>query len=272
MARDSQPPDWAFHLASGKDFKLLEEAVPARALDGHALERETARIYQALLARAADRHVVRIWNFVPAILADGGDGLNRYMRFNAGRHRAFTRHFGGTAQFDRLLPAASGVGHAGNDLMVFALLSQRAGTSIANPRQRAPHRYSREFGPLPPCFARATLVGDLLLIGGTASVRDEHTVHHGDLNNQLRETFENLAALVHTAFPGENPADCFQALRVYHPRQSDRTIIQSAVRAQFARASQIDFVQADLCRDDLLVEIEGIAASRCTASRFTPHR
>src|SRR5205814_10312109 len=112
--------------------------------------------------------------------------------------------FGGADAFARLVTAASGVGHDRQDLVIHALGACAPAAPISNPRQIAPYRYSRRFGPLPPCFARATLLRDqhsatLLLVGGTASIRGEDSVHAENLKQQTRETLENLACLVASA-------------------------------------------------------------------------
>ena len=210
-------------------------------------------------------HPLRIWNFVPHILADGGPGVDRYMRFNAGRYQVFAQWFGGPQGFERSVPTASAVGYEGTDLVVCALGGRAAGTPIANPRQVSPHCYSRRFGPLPPCFARATRVAraegdDLLLVGGTSSVRGEESVYVGDLRLQLAETLENLSALVREAFgPTSRPLALYRALRVYFARNSDLPALQSDIPTVFPALTELQWQQAELCRGDLLVEIEGLA-------------
>jgi chorismate lyase/3-hydroxybenzoate synthase len=251
------------------DFRLVSVRIPAAdAMDGPALERAAEQAYLALrssLQRPGAWHPLRIWNFVPGILAEGGSGMDRYMRFNSGRYRAFTEWFGGTKGFARSLPTASAVGHDGSELVVHILAAREPGKAIANPRQVDPHHYSKRFGPLPPCFARAIRVhrtgsADLLLVGGTSSVRGEDSVHVGDLQLQLAETLENLAALSREAFgPRHNPLDRFKKLRVYHLRKSDLRPLGDAVARGFPLISDVEWVRAELCRSDLLVEIEGLA-------------
>lgn len=263
-----QPASWAADLTRSGQFSLTGLAVcGAATLDGAELEQATARAYRALAGRQRQDppwHAVRIWNFVPGILSDAGEGLDRYMRFNVGRYRAFCQWFGGTDEFNRLLPVASAVGHAGDDLIIHALWCRNRGTTIDNPRQHAPFCYSRRFGPLPPCFARATLLDvpeeKLLLVGGTASVRGEETVHAGDLAAQLRETFDNLSAVARRAWRLDEPLGCYRQLRVYYVRDQDLGHIKTAVFKRFPRVRRVEFMQADLCRPDLLVEIEGLAA------------
>ena len=267
-------PPWAVRWAAEhRDARLITARVPqSRAMDGESLERAAGEAYDRLLHQLGEGsgwHPLRMWNYVPDIVGDGGDGLNRYMRFNAGRHRALVRWLGSADTFDKRLPAASAVGTHGDELIIHVLACQRQGTPVDNPRQRPPHHYSQRFGPRPPCFARGTLVeepdlGPALLVGGTASVRGEDSVHAGDLASQLEETIENLAAVVRSVLPGgdDDALGCYRELRVYHVRERDEAMLRLVLPGRFPRVQTFEFVIADLCRPELLVEIEGFALPR----------
>jgi chorismate lyase / 3-hydroxybenzoate synthase len=259
------------HIARTRDFLLATLRVAdAVEMDGRALDQAAADAYQALAGAIRENpssswHPVRIWNFVPRILDEGGEQMDRYMRFNAGRYRAFMKWFGGAQGFDRMLPAASAVGHGGASLIIHLLAAREPGMALSNPRQVSPHRYSKRFGPLPPCFARATRLAmpdgrRVMLAGGTASIRGEESMHVGDLRLQLSETFENLAALVRSAFGSvERPLNCYRTLRVYYVREADLPEIRDAVSRAMPGLERIECMPAELCRRDLLVEIEGSA-------------
>ena len=276
-------------VTAGERFTLVSVRVAGAAdLNPPAFELATAEAYAVIARRIegacdpAARHPVRFWNYIPGIHQPSGAGLDRYMVFNAGRFAACSDWLGGPEAFDRLLATASGVGHRGPDLVIHALAADAPGIAVENPRQVPPYRYSRRFGPRPPCFARATVLnanrqpggsgraGRLILIGGTASIRGEESMHVGDLRGQCLETFENLDALVrHAAAAGLAPEDAgrasavglndFRDLRVYHPRRGDDATIAPLVTAAFPNLRRVEYVQADLCREELLVEIEGVA-------------
>ena len=223
--------------------------------------------------------MVRFWNHIPDIRRTNERGLDRYMVFNAGRFAACSQWFGGPAAFDRLLPTASAVGHDGADLVVHALAGNDAGVAVENPRQVPSYRYSQRFGPRPPCFARATVLhgagGPLILVAGTASIRGQETVYVGDVRAQMLETFENLSVLVEAAAAAvrpiapprpPQPAQCpleplrrFRELRVYYVRERDRLTVARMVAAALPHLEHVECVRADLCRPDLLVEVEGTA-------------
>lgn len=245
------------------------------SLPTDAVESETAAAYSAIAGQfdgAAASHPVRFWNYIPNIhrasgRSPSGELLDRYMVFNAGRYIACARWLGGEDAFPRLLATASGVGHEGTDLIIHALAATTAGVAVENPRQVPAYRYSRRYGPRPPCFARATVLAPTendsrrrLLVGGTASVRGEASVHVGDLAAQFQETLENLTALVRAAPGAAAIADpsSFTDVRVYYVRAADLPALRTMCENAFDKA-RLEYIRADLCRQDLLVEIEGVA-------------
>ena len=266
------PPPWTDELP--RECFTLVTARVANAPDlspGH-FEHQTFLAYCSIaeqLAACPHRHPVRFWNHVPFITDPADAGRDNYMVFNAGRFRAFSDWYGSPARFERDVATASATGHWGRDLIVHCLATDAAGAAVNNPRQVAPYHYSQRFGPLPPCFARATRLatGNLLLVGGTASVRGEDSVHIDDVASQCREAFVNLAALVSAAIGQKlTPSlklprllGSFRDLRVYHPDMTHELEIETAIRAAFPNLRSLEMFHADLCRAELLVEIEGVA-------------
>jgi len=264
--------DVATTVSHGTDACLISVRVShAASLDPDAFERATVCAYNTIHQHLGKHHPVRFWNHIPAIHAVMDSERDRYMVFNAGRFKAFESWYGSTAAFSRHVATASGVGHAGRDLVVHCLGTKEPGIAIENPRQIASYRYSRRYGPLPPCFARATTVKTarhlrgLALIGGTASIRGEDSIHLDSLSLQLEETFENLAQLVVAARTAARQQDAsaalgqYRYLRIYYRRQQDVAAILDAVQSSFASLRGAELIQAELCRAELLVEIEGVA-------------
>ena len=245
-------------------------------LDEATFHRCTAEAYRLLadeLEGGCTGHLVRVWNFIPEILAPLGSLPQRYMVFNAGRFSAYEDWYRGRESFDRQVATASGVGHLGSDFLIHGLASAAAGIPVENPRQTPSYRYSSRYGPLPPCFARATRVrvdparSPWLLVGGTASVRGEETVFPGDLEAQAEETLCNLAAVVAAGLGIPAPNDHgsgadllarYRHLRVYYVHAEHEQEVARLIERPFADA-EVELVRADLCRGDLLIEIEGVA-------------
>jgi chorismate lyase/3-hydroxybenzoate synthase len=253
----------------------------ATAMDPRTFQQRVVETYHTVLEelRAGGRyHPVRFWNFVPGINDDLGAGLDRYMAFNAGRYAAFMAHFGHPTIFNRSLPTASGVGVHGDQFVLHGLAADEPGVPIDNPRQVPAYLYSRRFGPMPPCFARATLLGahtaePLLIVGGTASILGEQSQHIGQLEQQALETFRNLASVVASADGLTRAADSedadlepllstFRDVRIYHRRAGDRPVIAALVRDRFHSSCRVELAEASLCRSELLIEIEGLATPR----------
>ena len=231
-------------------------------MDADTLRASVAAAYRAVLesARAIGRYPARFWNFIPDIGERMPDGLNRYMVFNAGRHDACNDRRGAVS-------TASALGIQGKDLYIHCVALDEPGTPVENPRQTPAWLYSARYGPTPPYFSRAT-IADMagrrtLLIGGTASVLGEDSQHPGQLDAQLEETLRNLEALIRTA--AEDVRDAESALR----RLIDlRGYVTSAAMAQpvrevlerrCPRARNIAVAVAQICRPELLLEIEGLA-------------
>jgi chorismate lyase/3-hydroxybenzoate synthase len=234
---------------------------------------------------AAGLWPVRFWNFIPGIhdpctsaLVDGSTStLSRYMVFNAGRFDAIERWRAAWAAAGSPLGggigAATGVGYRGSDVVVHCLAVKRPGRAVENPRQVPAYRYSRLYGPLPPCFARGTVLetpgGAVLLIGGTASVRGEESVHQSSAGTsvdclvaQVEETLKNLASLIETGLGGDAALRRLHDARVYFTDPGDRPVLESLLRGAFAPDARVEFIRADICRPELRVEIEGVAGAR----------
>ena len=117
-------------------------------------------------------------------------------------------------------------------------------------------------------FSRATLLrqpeGLALFISGTASIVGHRSLHVGDSAAQTRETLANIEALLAEANRVARGAR-FElgalACKVYVRRPADLPVIKAELAAAFGAGTQLIYLQADICRQDLLVEIE--AAGMC---------
>ncbi|MBB3637373.1 chorismate transformation enzyme, FkbO/Hyg5 family [Variovorax atrisoli] len=220
------------------------------------------------LDQAGTPHLQRIWNYLPQINADGG-GLERYRQFNLGRQEAFLE--AGRAAFEGA-PAACALGIHQGALSIRFLAGQRAPLPVENPRQVSAYRYPETYGPRSPTFSRAALAdiggGSIaLFISGTASIVGHETVHHGDVQEQTRETLRNLQAVVEAANARCSAKFSLSALDsvvyVRHPSDTAtvRAIIEETLGSDAPMARHAVYLEADICRSDLLVEIEAHAVA-----------
>lgn len=228
-----------------------------------ALQAATEQAYReicATLDALGFPHLLRVWNYLPDINRDT-DGLERYRQFNRARQHALSAC--GRAVRGKV-PAASALGAAsGSPLVVYFLAGRVAPAFIENPRQMSAYRYPREYGSHAPVFSRATLLrqkGSLtLFISGTASIVGHRSIHVGDTAAQTRETLANIAALLEEANRVERAARFSLgslACKVYVRRPADLPVVRAELTRALEPTSRVIYLQADICRQDLLVEIE----------------
>lgn len=220
--------------------------------------------YATLLDHVEGRRrgrLVRLWNYLDAITEGQGDA-ERYRQFSIGRARGMDGRM-------REYPAATAIGRRDGRrvLQVYWLAAAEPGTGIENPRQVSAYRYPRQYGPQPPSFARATLPADPrlpLMLSGTASVVGHASAHPGDIRAQVAETFRNLDSLVEAARarrPALSPAiGSDSLLKAYVRHAEDAGPVASALAARLPDPAQALVLVADICREDLLVEVDGFHA------------
>jgi enamine deaminase RidA (YjgF/YER057c/UK114 family) len=237
-----------------------------------AISHSAYRQLFALLRETGFTDIQRLWNYLPRINAEAA-GMERYRQFNVGRQRAFIED-GRDVQHS--LPAACALGTRDDHLRIRVLAGRRPALPVENPRQVPAFRYPAAYGPKAPSFSRAALVdagsGQVaLLISGTASIVDHASVHLGDVAAQARETLVNLQAVVDAAHARTTARfklatlDCAVYVRHAADVPAVRAVLVQAIGED--RTAQAVILQADICRSELLVEIEAhaFAAGRLLA-------
>lgn len=198
--------------------------------------------------RHPQRHLLRIWNYLDSINEGEGD-LERYRQFCVGRARGL-----GDMPSEKL-PAATAVGRSrpAGQVQVCWLAGRAPGRPIENPRQLRAYRYPREHGPSPPSFARAMRLETGELMGsGTSSIVGHESRHDGDLTAQVDETLENLRELRRTGGGEGRPA----GVKVYLRERTGAVEVAEKIRAGLSASGPPLLIEADICRQELLVEIE----------------
>jgi chorismate lyase/3-hydroxybenzoate synthase len=219
----------------------------------------------AVLEATQHRHLIRIWNYVPAINVAAA-GEERYRLFNSARQAAFRKS--GRAVIGSV-PAACALGSpAGARLCVYLLAARHPSMTIENPRQTSAYHYPPKFGKHSPTFSRACIYGGArhanLYISGTASIVGHETIHHGDAEAQTRESLININALLDEAnriSGAKRYSMNTLKLKVYVRRPADLPAIQAIVSREQSAESPL-YLHADICREDLLVEIEATGEAR----------
>ncbi len=240
------------HWSRGGGWRFLAIEVDENEWGG--IEAACELAYDRLLAHVAaspESHILRVWNYLWAI-NDGEGDSERYRLFCSARARRMVAH--GVSRY----PAATAIGHCGprGRLQVYALCANRDGVAMENPRQVSAWEYPREYGPTAPSFARAMrLPRGGLAISGTAAVIGHASRHSGDVTAQVDEAVANLHALLErAALP---PFDASSPLKVYVRHPSDADAVRAALSRHLDPSVPCLLLQGDICRRELLVEIDG---------------
>lgn len=259
---DAPEPGTAGYIQYNKTATLMFACLELECASD--LQKQTESVYKEILSFVSESgypHLLRVWNHFP-LINEYNDATERYQLFCVGRHSAFQMRYG--TDFQLLLPAASAIGTRGSKFSVHFIASTEPGTYLENPRQISAYHYPEQYGLCSPSFARATLFsrGDMnkLIISGTASIVGHETLHRGDPKKQLEETLRNIDSLLHheaVLARQQHPAQ-FTNIKVYIRDPGDLPMVQSRVADYFGNQASVLYLEGDICRGDLLLEIEGI--------------
>lgn len=249
----------AFSLFRDGDW-LLGGAHVAVADDPEAA---THALYRDLLGATQGHALARVWHFVPAINEPSSGGLENYRAFCRGRSLAFEEAFG--PEFPRHAPAASAVGARGDRLAIAFAAHRGTANHVENPRQIPAYEYPPEHGPRAPTFSRASLV-DLgggqraVFVSGTSAIRGHASVAPGDTARQLACTLDNLREIALACGLGPDVGATRvrpRHIKVYLRRRDDLDLAREMLDSVLVCATDaVSYVQADICRRELNVEIE----------------
>lgn len=196
-------------------------------------------------------HPFRFWNYLPDINKGDGD-TEIYKRFCTGRLKAFEK----LDIAPHCYPSASALGHHTKGAVIYVFASAIKPLHMKNERQVNAYDYPRQYGISSPSFTRATALkinnNPLLFISGTASIIGHKTVEVGNLERQLAVTAENIEHLLATANPDKRQLTAF---KVYLRYPQHRLQTETWLRERYPNVAMVSTL-ADICRKDLLVEIE----------------
>lgn len=214
------------------------------------------------------RHVVRTWIYMPRI-------LDWYGEFNRVRTACF-RDAGLLNGGGGRLPASTGIQARrgpGEECFMDVLAVQGDGPQgelasvMHNVRQNEAYDYGSS-------FSRGMAVGDdahpTLHVSGTASIDTRgRTVHHDDEQGQIIETLLDVAALLEGR--GASLRDICLAT-AYCKRTRDHDAFERIARHLDLADLPVVAVLADVCRDELLFELDAVAVTGAEVSHSIPRR
>jgi enamine deaminase RidA (YjgF/YER057c/UK114 family) len=214
--------------------------------------------------------IIRQWNYIENISSFENDYQN-YQAFNDARS-----HFYAKADWSLGYPAATGIGTQAGGVMVELIAIAGTGlinSALDNPLQIAAHKYSQGvlLGALDPCtqqrttpkFERARIIGlpelQTAYISGTAAIRGESSLISKDVIEQTQITMQNIDHLISAGnYPVQGALREFKLLRIYVKNPKQMGEVRDYMKVNYPDISKL-YICADICREELLIEIEGIA-------------
>lgn len=266
-------------------LRWIHAAARAAEGEGHTAYDQTSEVFTTLRehlsqAGASFDEVARVWLYQGGITVPE-EGTERYRELN----RARTDFFEGM-QFGRRLvasgngktsyPASTGIGTQGRGLVsaCLALQTERKDVRLyplENPLQTPSFDYAKRFSLKSPKFSRAMAVaiGNYVTtwISGTASIVNAESLHLGDIEKQTEQTLTNIERLIdaencerHGLAGGGSTLADLAKVRVYVKRPEDYERCRAVCERRLGPVPII-YAHADVCRSELLVEIEAVAFS-----------
>lgn len=264
-------------IANDNESMLFIEGIPASDFSD-SVRTQSEEVFSRLNEILSTHNfevddIVRQWNYIGSIVALR-EGKQNYQEFNDARTCFYAK-----GSWSNGYPAATGIGAAGDCIIVGGIAFKKRDTEakgiypIDNPLQIAAHIYSKRVlidddknaMKSTPKFERAKLIetarGACCFVSGTAAIRGEESVDPSSAKLQTIKTIENIQHLVSkenlTRF-GCKPYDLkYATLQVFIKNEEDYDEVYSVVEEAYPN-TPIIYSLADVCRSELLVEIEGI--------------
>ncbi len=216
-------------------------------------------------------HLLHSWFFIPQITGYS-DQNERYQIFNKHRRKLISKHSdpSGPGSF---YPASTGIGSRSNAVWTSAV-AFKSNTPIPahmmdNERQVPAHQYPEHESIEAPLFSRGMCLlfekSSMNFVSGTASILNAKTVHENDIAGQTRQTIENIHNLLTQNAIEHNlessSADVKESIKyatIYIKQEGDYPAVKDICCSYFGDIP-MSYVKADICRDNLMVEIECIS-------------
>ena len=222
--------------------------------------------------------VLRQWNYIEQITSETnltGSASQHYQIFNDLRSRFYSK-----SDFTNGFPAATGIGTFCGGITIDIIAISGTGysaISIKSPVQKDAYTYTEEvlarnhsmsdFCRTSPKFERAKILvtdeNKVVFVSGTAAIKGQASIPELSAGIQTEMTIQNILSLIspenlakHGIHTTKNPVLTYLRIYVKHPE--DMQIVKSICDRHFSQL-RVLYLIADICRPELLVEIEGIA-------------
>lgn len=244
----------------------------------------TLQQMRAALGRAGSRfeHVLKTWFYLGGITQPEA-GTHRYEELNRARTDFYRNiSFCSSTLLENVpqiaYPSSTGIGMAGTGLVASCLSLETRRKDVfrlplENPLQTPAYAYKplHSISTENPKFSRAMVLvlGDYVTIwiSGTASIVNSESRYLGDVEKQTEQTIDNIEKLISPENLAAHGVQSVRAglhdlvtLRVYIKRREHYARVKTICERRLGPVPTV-YTVADICRQELLVEIEGVAYS-----------
>lgn len=269
------------HISDDAESLLFIEGVPSSDFS-ESVRRQSDEVFSKIegilsMHGFAVDDIVRQWNYIGNIVALR-EGKQNYQEFNDARS-----HYYSKGSWSNGYPAATGIGASCEGVIVGGIAFKAAEPTskhiypIDNPLQVAAHVYSKRVliddaanaVKSTPKFERAKVIeterGACCFVSGTAAIRGEASMEASSASMQTKMTIENIEHLVskeNLVKYGCKAYDLrYAKLHVFVKHTEHYAEVKAVVESAYPDM-EVVYTIADICRGELLVEIEGILISK----------
>jgi len=277
----NQKDDLPYIVVQTDEMKALFVGGAMSSVSGAGIQKQADVIFSGLeeifeLEKMPVSSIVRQWNYIENITRIEDNSQN-YQEFNDARSRFYRK-----TKWHDGFPAATGIGIGCGGVIVdldaiYTNGSDIKVVSLNNTLQVPAHDYSnsvliaaedeQDRPVTTPKFERGKLVlsgtEGVIYISGTAAIRGEKSFSNEGIEEQTRITLENIEHLISEETLANSGAGHFakveiSSLRIYLKEESFFEPCKKIVDENYPGVPAV-YLKADICREELLVEIEGIA-------------
>lgn len=257
-------------IERGTTKELITEGIIPADIEANTFEqaREIFTAIENILTSEGFRinDIYRQWNYIEDITIKN-DGSQNYQEFNDARSIFYSK-----TKWSNGYPAATGIGTSRGGIMIelYAIKGTTATNHpIDNPLQVAAHNYSQKVleGKVmqeldertTPKFERARILGNTIYISGTAAIKGEQSVAEQDTATQAATTMDIMNKLISKEnIPVANNGATYDLLRIYVKNEEEIPAVKKYMSSRYPSVPK-HYLVSDICRPELLIEIEGIA-------------
>jgi len=208
-----------------------------------------------LISKKKKMTVLKIWHYLPKLLHDYDNKKTNYSLLCEARESIYKLIYTNCNY-----PAATVIGIKGENILIYFLSAVcKKYQAIENTRQVSAYNYPMNIFLEKPMFSRAVSImpkdsmTSMIFVSGTASIKGYESVHGKNMLRQLNETLENY----NTFF--EDKKNLLNIARVYVSNTDDNNVqlVSSVLNKKFGE-NNYALLKGDICRSELLIEIEGM--------------